>query len=126
MATRNKGLTIVNVTNQVYVVAVPEDYGGYVWYEYFVDYVEDASNVFSQANIDTSASSEAVAIEEEDPYFNNYTRKIVSYGLCSMFGLFFCFGIYRIWKTFFSAESKLLRAITAEIKAKRERELDIK
>ncbi|TNV71323.1 hypothetical protein FGO68_gene2500 [Halteria grandinella] len=127
MATRNGGLTIVNSTNQVYVVAVPEDYGGYVWYEYFVDYVEDPSNVFTQANIETaSTDTSATSDEDEDPYFNNYTRKVVSYGLCTSFGLVFAYGIFRIWKIFFSAESKIIREIAAEVKAKRERELDIK
>lgn len=126
MATRNGGLTIVNSTNQVYVVAVPEDYGGYVWYEYFVDYVEDPSNVFTQANIETTSTDTSTSSEDEDPYFNNYTRKVVSYGLCTCFGLVFTYGIFRIWKVFFSAESKILRAIAAEVKAKRERELDIK
>jgi hypothetical protein len=52
MALRNGGLTIVNITNQVYVVAVPEDYGGYINFEYFVDYVEDPSITFSQNNLD--------------------------------------------------------------------------
>ena len=45
---------------------------------------------------------------EEDPYFNGYTRKVTSYALALIFGLVFLYGLFAIYKAFFSEESKVL------------------
>lgn len=45
------------------------------------------------------------SVSDEDPYFNTYTRKIVSYILAAIFSTVFFFGILSIYRRFFTQDT---------------------
>jgi hypothetical protein len=103
MLEQNGGMIFTNVTSQIYVIALPQDYGAKVLFDYHIIKVKDPKdlNAFTQ-------QAKPTTVEEEDPYFNGYTRKLTSYGLTIIFGLVFFFGLYSIYRTFFSQDARLL------------------
>jgi len=106
MLERNGGLIFTNVTSQLYVMAVPLDYGARVSFDYHIVTVTDPKEL-NLTSVDTETSSSSLA-ELEDPYFNGYTRKVTSYALTLIFGLVFLYGLLSIYRAFFSEEAKVL------------------
>lgn len=124
MVSKGDGLTQISAASQLYVMTLPQDYGGSLHLEYFVDYVKDP-NAQTTFTTDMVTSTAMPASEESDSFFNDYTRKVVSYLISSLFGFSFVYGGYRIYKVFFSAEAQIMGDITKEIKEKKQRELDL-
>jgi hypothetical protein len=48
------------------------------------------------------SKSDSASQTEEDPYFNTYTRKVVSYILAAIFLSVFVFGVLQIYRRFFT------------------------
>jgi hypothetical protein len=69
------------------------------------------------------ASSEDTSTTDEG-FFNNYTRKLLSYTLAGIFGVIFLIGMFQMYRIFFSKEAKMRKAFEQELKVKRLQELD--
>lgn len=79
---------MTNLTNYVYIVVIPESAGSYVKFEY---YLSDELVYPSDSNSTSSLSSSGTKVDTGT--FNNFSRKLLSYTLSSVFGLVFVLGI---------------------------------
>jgi len=85
--------------------------------------VANLSDLKPQDTFSSSKSDQAVS--DEDPYFNSYTRKIVSYILAAIFSTVFVFGILQIYRRFFTQDTQLIEEVNEEIMKKEDKRLTL-
>lgn len=71
------------------------------------------------------SQSDETSQAEEDPYFNAYTRKVVSYLLAAIFCSVFVFGVLQIYRQFFTSDTQLMEEVNQEIMKKEEKRLTL-
>ena len=58
----NYGISLTNISNQLYVMAIPNDYGGSVYFEYFITNVTDPNLILNPPkSIQQASTSVAVS-----------------------------------------------------------------
>eukprot|EP00347_Sterkiella_histriomuscorum_P006494 403352553 len=119
---QESGLIVANITNYVYIVAVPEITGSFVNFEYILS-DELTYPSLNDTNSTSSSTSSSSSGTSDEGAFNNYTRKLLSYLLSSIFGLVFIIGLFQIYRQFFSKEAKIRDLIVRDLRKKRQNEL---